>query len=118
MIEEKEKTYLIGGEKFSDIIADFKSKPKEEQKEIIRIFKIAYSQVQANDKCTLMNQDVKTLSISNRTKNTLYRRRIYTIKTLCEYSEKDIKNLKDIGNNTLKEIKRTLEEYGLSLKKV
>ncbi len=44
IFEEKDTTYLIGGEKFSDIIADFKTKSEEEQKEIIRILTIAHQQ--------------------------------------------------------------------------
>ena len=60
--------------------------------------------------------DVEELDLSVRTFNILKRANINTLGAILQLTEKDIIRLRDSGQNTIKEVKQILAEYGLTLR--
>ena len=63
------------------------------------------------------DMQISNLDFSNRTKNSLFNHCINNIHDLENLSEKDLKNMRNIGPKSIAEIKNKLKELGLSLKK-
>ena len=63
------------------------------------------------DKLTIDN-----LNLSPRTKNILLKQNIKTLEQLLSYKEIELLKIRNIGLNTLKEIKKCIEFFGLKFK--
>ncbi len=81
-------------------------KPQEEKKvneqELIRLK-------------NLFSQSIENLGLSNRPKNCLKENNIETIGQLVQMTEEDLKNLRNLGEKSLEEIKQKLKENNLYL---
>ena len=64
----------------------------------------------------LLNQSVDLLELGVRTSNCFTRANILTIGELTERSEADLMKIRDFGRRSLKEVRGTLDDFGLSLK--
>lgn len=83
-----------------------KVSPKEEVKEEVK--------EEAEDPLKLKIDDLKGLS--NRTVNVLKENKIEKIKDIVKMSEEKLSELKGMGDKGIKEIKKTIGEFGLTLK--
>lgn len=63
----------------------------------------------------LLSQPIDILELSNRPKNCLKNAKIETIGQLVSMTEEDLKNLQNLGEKSLEEIKQKLKEKNLSL---
>lgn len=63
-----------------------------------------------------MDTDIKTLSFSTRTVNVLEKSKLKTIGDLVALSEVQLKELEGMGEKGVKEIKKAIGNYGLTLK--
>ncbi|MCS7231111.1 MAG: DNA-directed RNA polymerase subunit alpha [Elusimicrobiota bacterium] len=63
----------------------------------------------------LLSQPIDILELSNRPKNCLKNANIETIGQLVSMTEEDLKNLQNLGEKSLEEIKQKLKEKNLSL---
>lgn len=61
--------------------------------------------------------DIDTLELSVRSMNCLVDAGIRTIDVLCQYSERDLRRIKNFGSKSLKEIQDVLAERHLALSK-
>lgn len=83
-----------------------KVSPKEEVKEEVK--------EEAEDPLKLKIDDLKGLS--NRTVNVLKENKIEKVKDIVKMSEEKLSELKGMGDKGIKEIKKTIGEFGLTLK--
>jgi DNA-directed RNA polymerase subunit alpha len=63
----------------------------------------------------LLNQSVEIMELSQRASNCLKIANIKTIRDLVSKTEEDLLAVKNFGEKSLEEIKKKLEEMGLSL---
>ena len=71
--------------------------------------------IQSNKQEFDLDSDISTLGISVHTYNCLKRGGVSTIRELCSRSENDLLEIRNLGKETLSEIKQVLTQYGLSL---
>ena len=62
-----------------------------------------------------MTFTIDELDFTIRTNNCLKRHGVHTLGELCNMTESEVKKVRNLGSNSLKEIKTKLAEYGLSL---
>ena len=62
-----------------------------------------------------MTFGIDELDFTIRTNNCLKRHGVHTLGELCNMTESEVKKVRNLGLNSLKEIKAKLGEYGLSL---
>lgn len=65
-----------------------------------------------------MTFTIDELEFTLRTNNCLKRHGVHTLGELCNMTESEVKKVRNLGSNSLKEIKTKLAEYGLSLAKI
>ena len=65
-----------------------------------------------------MTFTIDELDFTIRTNNCLKRHGVHTLGELCNMTESEVKKVRNLGSNSLKEIKTKLAEYGLSLAKI
>ena len=65
-----------------------------------------------------MNFSIDEMGFSGRTNNCLRRHGVKTIGELCNMTESEVRKIRNLGFNSLLEIKTKLAEYGLNLAKL
>lgn len=65
-----------------------------------------------------MTFTIDELEFTIRTNNCLKRHGVHTLGELCNMTENEVKKVRNLGSNSLNEVKSKLAEYGLSLAKI
>ena len=68
-----------------------------------------------NDEQRILNTTIEDLDLSVRSFNCLKRAGISVVGDLVARSEEDMMKVRNLGRKSLEEVKKKLEEYGLSL---
>jgi len=108
------KAVSILVEQFSALIGIEVEKEKIEVAEVVELKKEAESQEEGVDPLKMKVEELK--SLSTRTLNSLEANGIKKIKDIVKHDDEGILNLEGMGEKGLKEIKKAIGEFGLTLK--
>ncbi|MFA5925493.1 MAG: DNA-directed RNA polymerase subunit alpha [Parcubacteria group bacterium] len=120
--EAFEKSVKIVIEQF-DAIGSFdegKIEESDEEKELKSDEKEGADKIEAgtekNQDEEALNRSVETIAFSTRTANIIEKNNIKTIADLIKFSEEELMNMEGMGNKGIKEIKKAVGNFGLTLK--
>ena len=89
---------------------------KEESSEVATENEVAKAAAPADKTEDIKNQPISILDLSTRASNSLKNAGIKTVGEITQYSEIDLMEFEKFGKTSLTEIKKKLDEIGLSLK--
>ena len=85
--------------------------PEEEEEE-----EATFPEEEEDDSSKVLDMTIEDLDLSVRSFNCLKRAKIHTVADLAEKTEDDMMKVRNLGRKSLEEVKKKLEELGLTLK--
>ena len=85
--------------------------PEEEEEE-----EATFPEEEEDDSSKVLDMTIEDLDLSVRSFNCLKRSNINTVADLAEKTEDDMMKVRNLGRKSLEEVKKKLEELGLTLK--